>query len=191
MDGPAPAAFQPAQRHREGDGGSSLADTGGTQDWASDFRQDDYESLSHGGDGAEGMSDRANEVRDKATKVTAQAQKKASAVAGQAQEKAGQMKEQAERMASDSGEQFDQMTDRAGSAATNVADKLRERAGQDGPQAQVAGKVADTVEQAGSYLQDHDANEMWDDVETWVRDHPAQALFGALAAGFVLGRAMR
>jgi ElaB/YqjD/DUF883 family membrane-anchored ribosome-binding protein len=69
---------------------------------------------------------------------------------------------------------------------------MRDRASSTGGvQAQVGERAADYMEKASTYLQDHDSQELWGEVEKFVKEHPMQAAAGALFAGFMLGRMMR
>ncbi|MCC6381518.1 MAG: hypothetical protein IT304_03370, partial [Dehalococcoidia bacterium] len=88
-------------------------------------------------------------------------------------------------------EQADAGLDRAASGLQKAADQMRDRAGSEGLQGQVATKAADTMEKTASYLREHDTDEIWKDMESFVKDHPMQAAAGALVAGFVLGRLLR
>ena len=120
----------------------------------------------------------------------------AKKVAGQAQEKFGQAQEQAQEKVSQAGEkvteQADAGIDKAAEGLQGAADKLRETAeGGSGVQAQASAKVADTLETASTYLRDNEAADIMDDVEQYVREHPMQALAGAVIGGFVLARVLR
>jgi ElaB/YqjD/DUF883 family membrane-anchored ribosome-binding protein len=102
----------------------------------------------------------------------------AGEIASKAQEKAG--------AAADMG------VDRAATGLHTAAEKMRDRASStSGVQAQVGEKAADYMEKASTYLQDHDSQELWGEVEKFVKEHPMQAAAGALFAGFMLGRMMR
>jgi ElaB/YqjD/DUF883 family membrane-anchored ribosome-binding protein len=51
--------------------------------------------------------------------------------------------------------------------------------------------VASGMERSASYLREHEFREMMSDAEEFVRRHPGQSLIAAVAAGFLLGQAMR
>lgn len=122
-----------------------------------------------GSDGARdgGMTDRAKDM--------------GSEVADRAKEAGSQIESGA-----DSG------MDHAASGLENAASQVRDRmGGGEGMRAQAGTKVADGLEKASTYLREHESREVWDDVETYIRDHPTQALVGAVAAGFVIARVMR
>jgi ElaB/YqjD/DUF883 family membrane-anchored ribosome-binding protein len=93
----------------------------------------------------------------------------------------------------------DQATDRVEEGRERVAEgthqaaeKLREQAEErGGMQGKVGLKAADTMEQAAGYLRDHKTDEMWSDFERYAKEHPMQAVGGAVVAGFLLGRILR
>lgn len=86
----------------------------------------------------------------------------------------------------------DEGVDRAASGMQSAAERLRERAeGKSGMTAEVGTKAADTMERGASYLREHDTQEIIDDVERYVREHPMQALAGAVVGGFLIGRILR
>lgn len=102
----------------------------------------------------------------------------------------------AKDMASEYGQkaqdQADKGVEKAAEGMQSAAEKIRERTyGQDGFTAQAGTRVADTMESTATYLRDHDTAEMLDDVEKYVREHPMQALAGALVGGFVIARLLR
>jgi hypothetical protein len=127
----------------------------------------------------ESMQDRARDYGD-------EARNKATEYADQAREKASEYGDKAR-------EQAEAGKDQAASGMEKAAGMLRERtAGTDGGVASQAGtKVADGMESAASYLRQHDTTEMWNDVEAYAKQHPTQALAGAVIAGFLLGRLIR
>jgi hypothetical protein len=57
--------------------------------------------------------------------------------------------------------------------------------------AQAGAKAADALDNASGYLRTHETSEILNDVESYAKAHPAQALAGAVVAGFVLGRILR
>jgi ElaB/YqjD/DUF883 family membrane-anchored ribosome-binding protein len=56
---------------------------------------------------------------------------------------------------------------------------------------QAAQMAADKMETASGYLREHEVSDMLTDVQTLVRQHPTESLVVALAAGFLLGRALK
>jgi ElaB/YqjD/DUF883 family membrane-anchored ribosome-binding protein len=47
------------------------------------------------------------------------------------------------------------------------------------------------METAAAYLKEHSSDEIFKDLEVFVKEHPTQALVGAIFAGFLVGRMMR
>ena len=54
-----------------------------------------------------------------------------------------------------------------------------------------ARRAADRIDGAAQYLRDHEVKDMMSGVESFVKEHPAQALLGAVVVGFLAGRSMR
>ena len=121
-------------------------------------------------------------LKDRAADI----QEQAGEVAEKAQEQAGAVKDKAI-------EQAEVGKQKAASGLHSAAEQLRNRAGdeEDGVKAQVVTKAADTMEQTATYLEEHEASEIWEDFERFVKEHPMQAAAGALVAGFVFGRILR
>ena len=73
-----------------------------------------------------------------------------------------------------------------------AAGQLRTRA-QDGGgvQEKVGVRVADGLDKTSQYLREHEAQEIWTDVEQFVKDHPMQAAVGAAVAGYVVAKMMK
>jgi ElaB/YqjD/DUF883 family membrane-anchored ribosome-binding protein len=106
-------------------------------------------------------------------------------MADQAKEKASEYGEKAQ-------EQAELAKDQAAGGIERAADALRERSeSMEGTPAQAGIKVADSMETAAAYLKDHNTTEMWGDLERYAKQHPGQALAGAVVTGFILGRILR
>lgn len=129
--------------------------------------------------GRAGMDhDTESETKSAVSEVAGQVQEKVS-------EKAGEVKEKAT-------EQADAGINKAAEGLQRTAEQMRERAGeQGGVKGEVATRAADGLEKTATYLREHEATEIWTDVEAFVKEHPVQAAISALAAGFVLGRVLR
>jgi ElaB/YqjD/DUF883 family membrane-anchored ribosome-binding protein len=120
---------------------------------------------------AERASDRTMEFADKTGDRT---KEKASELGARAQERA------------------DEGMDKAAGGLEQGAGKLREKAQERGGMAGDAGvRVADSMEKTATYLREHDSAELLDDIEKYVRDHPVQAVAGAVVGGFLIGRILR
>ncbi len=103
-------------------------------------------------------------------------------------------------MARDTGSEYaDRMRQQAEAGKEQVAggmeqmaQRVREKAsGQGGIQGQAATKVAEGMEGTSQYLREHSTREIWNDLEQYVKEHPMQAVGGAIFAGFIIGRVLR
>lgn len=54
-----------------------------------------------------------------------------------------------------------------------------------------ARRAADRIGGAAQYLREHEVKDMMSEVESFIKEHPAQALLGAAVVGFLAGRSMR
>jgi ElaB/YqjD/DUF883 family membrane-anchored ribosome-binding protein len=99
------------------------------------------------------------------------------------------VKEKARDTAEMAKDRADEGIDKAAEGMQGAADKLRDRAEQQGGVAADAGvKVADTMERSAEYLREHDTDQIFEDLEQYVRKHPMQAIAGAVVGGFIVGR---
>jgi ElaB/YqjD/DUF883 family membrane-anchored ribosome-binding protein len=89
-------------------------------------------------------------------------------------------------------ETADKAMDTTAGGMESAADTIREKfEGQGGIQEKAGTTVASGMERTAEYLREHDTQAVLSDVEAYVKNHPAQALVGAVALGFVIGRVMR
>ncbi|MEX2445977.1 MAG: hypothetical protein WD734_01450 [Dehalococcoidia bacterium] len=119
----------------------------------------------------------ASEAADQARDAADQARTTTSDMAGRAQD--------AGMRTADSGREG------AAGALERAASTLEGRTGSDGATSKVAGRAAGGMHAAADYLQEHETTEIVDEVEHYVRSHPMQAVAGAVAAGFIVGRILR
>ena len=131
------------------------------------------ESMSNPDLGRESSGDGSSQVRERAQEYGDQARERAREYGDQAQQKAEEGKDQ------------------AAGGMERAADMVRQRAPESGMAAEAGTKAADAMENAAGYLRSRDTTEMWNDVESFAKSHPGQALAGAIFAGFVLGRIIR
>lgn len=78
----------------------------------------------------------------------------------------------------------DMVSDTA-NAAADMASRVQDRA------SEIGKKAVDQFNAATGYLRDIDVKEMADDVNSWVKSHPTQALLAAAAVGFVAAALLR
>jgi hypothetical protein len=131
---------------------------------------------------ANSSSGASADAQAKAQEVVGRAQEQAQNAAGQAQDRA---REQINQRSTQAGEQIHGHA----SDLRSVSDALRDQ-GKDRP-AQAVDRVAGYAEQAGTYLQDKDADSMLSDAEDFGRQKPAVVAAGALAVGFVAARFLK
>jgi len=90
------------------------------------------------------------------------------------------------------GQQAEAGIDKAAATADRAANQLREKAAQQGGKTgEIGTKVADKLESTSDYLEQHNTEEILDDVERYVKEHPMQAVGVAALGGFVLARILR
>jgi hypothetical protein len=89
-------------------------------------------------------------------------------------------------------DQVDAGMDKAAVGLESTAERIKGMTGEgDGMPAQAGAKLADGMESAATYLKEHSSDEIFKDLEVFVKEHPTQALVGAVFAGFLFGRIMR
>jgi len=88
-------------------------------------------------------------------------------------------------------DQVDAGIDKAASGLESTAETIKGMTGEGkGMPAQAGVKVAESMETAAAYLKEHSSDEIFKDLEVYVKEHPTQALVGAIFAGFLVGRMM-
>jgi hypothetical protein len=108
-------------------------------------------------------------------------------VTSKVKEKAGQMADKASDTVDKTRDQAAEGLDRAASALHHNAEDIP-----GGPKVvNVAHSVADGMESAAQYLREANFEDMKEGVLETCRKYPAQTLIGALAVGFLVGRAVR
>src|SRR5687768_3904869 len=117
-----------------------------------------------------------DDVKDRVSDLTSRVKNRASHIADVASEKLDHQRETAagglNRMASTLHEKADRVP--GGSNVVNFTHR-----------------VANGMESTATYLRDHDLAAVGQDALNVARRHPAQSIIGALAIGFLLGRARR
>src|SRR4051812_13779042 len=101
-------------------------------------------------------------------------------------------KEQLEGGLDKAKDQVDSGIDKAAEGLESTAERIKGMTGDgEGMPAQAGTKVAESMESAATYLKEHSSDEIFKDLEVFVKEHPTQALVGAVFAGFLVGRIMR
>ena len=120
-----------------------------------------------------------------------QAQSTVETVRDKAEELAGDVKERATQVGSQVADRADAATTTVGERMTDAAETIRQKAPASGPLADAADTAADTLQRAGTYLQEQDLSDMRADVEGLIRRHPIEALLIGFGIGYLLARGAR
>jgi ElaB/YqjD/DUF883 family membrane-anchored ribosome-binding protein len=107
---------------------------------------------------------------------------------------AGRAQEQARRYGQRAMDAAESGRQSAASTLDSAASGIRARADSLPGGADVsrfARRAADRIGGAAQYLREHEVKDMMSSVESFVKEHPAQALIGAAVVGFLAGRSMR
>jgi ElaB/YqjD/DUF883 family membrane-anchored ribosome-binding protein len=128
-------------------------------------------SAESGSEGEGGMGDKVNDLKDKAGQAAETAQEKVSEVSGQA------------HAMSDKG--LDSAASGLGQAASMLRQQGETREGTIGT---AASKTAETLEQASTYLQDKDTDQLISDIEAMVRKRPVESVLVAAGIGYLLSK---
>lgn len=136
-----------------------------------------------------------NRAADQASNTIEDARNKAQDATGdlrdRAQDVADDVKDKAQQVGSQVADKADVATTTVGEKLTDVAQTLRERAPASGSLGDAADTAADTLQRAGTYLQQQDLSDMRADLEGIVRRHPMESLLVGLGLGYLLARSMR
>ena len=103
-----------------------------------------------------------------------------------------EMSDEARGVADRARETADRGVDLAAERLDGAAARLRDMSSERGGVAADAGtRVADGIERTAGYLHEHDAGEMMSGFRSYVKEHPWQAVAGALVGGYLIGKVMR
>jgi len=116
---------------------------------------------------------------------------KAQQVASDVKDKAQQVADKAQDIGQQAVDRADDATTTVGEKMTDVAQTIREKAPISGPVANAADTAANTLERAGTYLQEQDLADMRSDLEGIIRRHPIESLLVGLGVGYLLARSTR
>lgn len=98
------------------------------------------------------------------------------------------MKNKAQDVASSAAAKVSDATHRVGAQIEALGTKVRESAPQEGALATAATSVAQTLEGAGTYLQEKGFENMLEDLTSIVRRYPMQSLLLGVGLGYLLAR---
>jgi hypothetical protein len=112
-------------------------------------------------------------------------------VRDKAQDVASDVKDRAQEIGTQVADRADAATTTVGEKITDVAQTIRERAPATGTVANAADTAAETLERAGTYLQQQDLTDMRGDLENLIRRYPMQSLLIGLGIGYLLARSTR
>jgi len=137
------------------------------------------------------LSNKASDLTNKANNAISSGSSSASDLKDKATQVAGDVQARASEVASQAADKADAATTTAGSKLQDAAQMLREKAPVEGTVGQAATATADTLERAGTYLQQQDISGMRSDLESIIRQHPTESLLVAFGVGFLLARSTR
>jgi len=137
------------------------------------------------------MSTTYNATEREIDRTAEQAQSAIDSVRDKAQDVASDVKDKAAQVGNQVADKADVATTTVGEKMTDAAQALRQNAPDSGPLAGAADTAADTLQRAGSYLQEQDLADMRADLENLIRRHPVESLLVGFGLGYLLARGMR
>jgi hypothetical protein len=81
--------------------------------------------------------------------------------------------------------------DRLEEAADTLQDRSQEFSRRGGRLSEIADRTAHRMSDAAQYMRSHDMNDVWRDVQNFLRRYPAESVAAALVLGILAGRALR
>ena len=133
----------------------------------------------------------ADQAQDTVESARDKAQDTVETVRAKAEQVAGDVRDQATRIGDEAANRADVVTTTVGEKMTDVAGVIRQKAPASGPIADAADTAADTLQRAGTYLQQQDLADIRADLEGLIRRHPLESLLVGLGLGYLLARSMR
>ena len=140
---------------------------------------------------ADKAHDTVDRTTDAAHNTVDTVSEKAQQVASDVKDKAQQVADKAQDIGQQAVDRADDATTTVGGKMTDVAQTIREKAPMSGPVANAADTAANTLERAGTYLQEQDLADMRSDLEGIIRRHPIESLLVGLGVGYLLARSTR
>jgi ElaB/YqjD/DUF883 family membrane-anchored ribosome-binding protein len=142
-----------------------------------------------GTDGGEQAQELSEQTRDTISASSQPAEDASSQVGGQPQRRFGQYRDRASQFGHRARGQADAGKEKAATGMHRAAERMRERGGgSEGFAGQASTKAADGMDKAADYLKERNPDEMLKDAERYAKEHPGQAIAGAVVAGFLLGK---
>jgi len=135
--------------------------------------------------------DKAKDALSAAGDMAGKAKDKAQEWAASAADMAGKAKDKAQEWAGAAADKVSGARETVGESIASAAGSIRDHGPQDGTLGSATGKVADTLEAAGSYIQEHDFKAMGEDVAGLIRRYPLQSMLVGFGLGFMLARMTR
>ena len=100
-------------------------------------------------------------------------------------------REQLQASAERARHQADLGIEKAAGSLDSAAGRIKAMSSEhEGKPARAGTKLAEEMEEAASYLREHDSSEIFKDLSAYVKKHPLQAVVGAIVAGFFVGRVL-
>jgi hypothetical protein len=132
----------------------------------------------------------AANVGQAATAAADKARDAASSLASKASEAASNVGQKAQEWAGTAAERAGDALATAGQGMSSLAGTLHHNAPQEGMLGSAAGSVANALEAGGRYLQEHDLQDMGEDLRGFVRQYPLGSLLCVFGVGLLMGRAL-
>jgi hypothetical protein len=133
----------------------------------------------------------ADKARDAASSVADKARDAASNVGSAVSHAASAVGQTVSGAASTVGHKAEDATAAAGQGIQHLGDRLRSAGPQSGMLGRASDTVADSLKDAGKYIEDKNLSGMLDDVTEMVRRNPIPALLVGIGLGFLLARTLR
>jgi hypothetical protein len=130
-------------------------------------------------------------MSDSSKSVQGTVESAASQASAATQQATAAAMDKAHELASTASRKVDEATAALGEKVKSMAGTIRERAPHEGMLGNASGMVADTLDNAGRYLQEEGLVGMAEDVTELIRRNPIPALFVGVGIGFLLAKAFR
>jgi ElaB/YqjD/DUF883 family membrane-anchored ribosome-binding protein len=138
-----------------------------------------------------GIQQKGSEIKEKAQDLADKARNTASNIADKARDTASNLADRAKDTAATARDRAEDAMGTVGQKMTQLAGTIRDRVPQEGTLGNAASTVAQNLQAGGQYLQDHNLNDMGQDVTRMVKQYPLQALLVSFGIGALLGMTFR